>query len=88
MRIITLNANGIRAAARKGFYSWDLYQIYALCERDGNDFNLAYIPVEFTEEPSEMFDPVYMGKLYKLGYRLASKGYPWVKAPPGFIIDE
>jgi len=63
----------------------DLYQIYALCERDGNDFNLAYIPAEFTEEPSEVFDPVYMGKLYELGYQMASKGYPWGKAPPGFI---
>ena len=63
----------------------DLYQIYALCERDGNDFNLAYIPAEFTEEPSEVFDPVYMGKLYELGYQMASKVYPWIKAPPGFI---
>ncbi len=63
----------------------DLYQIYALCERDGNDFNLAYIPAEFIEEPSEEFDPVYMGKLYELGYQMARKGYPWSKAPPGFI---
>ena len=39
----------------------DLYQIYALCERDGNNFNLAYIPAEFTEKPKEGFDPVYMG---------------------------
>jgi predicted acylesterase/phospholipase RssA len=66
----------------------DLYQIHALCERDDNDFNLAYIPAEFNEVPSEMFDPAYMGKLYKLGYQLASKGYPWVKAPPDFIISE
>ena len=63
----------------------DLYQIWVLCERDGNDFNLAYIPAEFTEEPSEGFDPVYMGKLYELGYQMARKGYPWIKAPPGFI---
>jgi hypothetical protein len=63
----------------------DLYQIYALCERDGNDFNLAYIPAEFTENPTEGFDPVYMGKLYDLGYQMAIKGYPWDKAPPGFI---
>ena len=54
----------------------DLYQIWVLCERDGNDFNLAYIPAEFTEEPSEGFDPVYMGKLYELGYQMARKGYP------------
>ena len=66
----------------------DLYQIWVLCERDGNDFNLAYIPAEFTEKPSEGFDPVYMGKLYELGYQMARKGYPWGKAPPGFIKGE
>jgi predicted acylesterase/phospholipase RssA len=62
----------------------DLYQIYILCERDGNDFNLAYIPSDFTDEPSEGFDPVYMSKLYERGYQLALGGYPWKKAPPGF----
>jgi predicted patatin/cPLA2 family phospholipase len=66
----------------------DLYQIKALCERDGNDFKLAYIPAEFNEVPIEMFDPAYMGKLYKLGYQMASKGYPWDKAPPDFIIGK
>ena len=66
----------------------DLYQIWVLCERDGNDFNLAYIPAEFTEEPSEGFDPVYMGKLYELGYQMARKGYPWINVPPGFIRSE
>ena len=62
----------------------DLYQIFTLCKRDGNDFNLAYIPETFTEEPSEGFDPVYMSKLYELGYQMALKGYPWAKAPPDF----
>jgi predicted acylesterase/phospholipase RssA len=64
----------------------DLYQIYSLCERDGNDFNLAYIPSDFTEEPTEGFDPVYMGKLFELGYQMAREGYPWKKYPPGFAI--
>ena len=65
----------------------DLYQIYALCKRDGNDFNLAYSPTSFTEEPSEDFDPVYMRKLYTLGYEMAEQGYPWEKGPPGFSDD-
>jgi predicted acylesterase/phospholipase RssA len=65
----------------------DLYQIYALCRRDGNDFNLAYIPSDFTDEPTEGFDPVYMKKLFDRGYQMALKGYPWEKAPPGFIIE-
>jgi hypothetical protein len=64
----------------------DLYQIYALCRRDGNDFNLAYIPSDFTDEPTEAFDPVYMKKLLDRGYRMALEGYPWEKAPPGFIL--
>ncbi len=63
----------------------DLYQIYALCNRDGNDFNLAYIPSTFTEKPSEGFDPVYMNKLFELGYKKSVGGYPWEKSPPGFI---
>lgn len=64
----------------------DLYQIYALCERDGNDFNLAYLPSDFTDEPSEGFDPVYMKKLFDRGYRMALGGYPWHKWPPGFTV--
>lgn len=62
----------------------DLYQIHALCERDGNDFNLAYIPATFIEEPTEGFDPVYMTKLYDLGFQMAKADYPWEKVPPGF----
>ena len=62
----------------------DMYRIYLDCQRDGLDFNLAYIPGDFDLEPKEEFDPIYMGKLFDLGYRLASEGYPWDKAPPGF----
>ena len=63
----------------------DLYQIYALCKRDGNQFHLAYIPPEFTQKPEEEFDMAYMKALYELGYQMALQGYPWAKAPPGFI---
>jgi predicted acylesterase/phospholipase RssA len=63
----------------------DLYQIYALCKRDGNTFNLAYIPSTFKEEPSEGFDPIYMGKLFDLGYEKSVKAYPWEHSPPGFL---
>ena len=65
----------------------DLYQIYALCQRDGNDFKLAYIPSDFTDKPTEGFDPVYMRKLLDHGYQMALEGYPWENAPPGFILE-
>jgi hypothetical protein len=62
----------------------DLYQIYALCNRDGNGFNLAYIPSDFTEKSTEVFDQEYMSKLYQLGFNMAVQGYQWKNVPPGF----
>lgn len=60
----------------------DLYQVYLACERDGINYNLAYIPDEFDADSNELFDPEYMKKLYKQGYDMAVSGYPWKPAPP------
>ncbi|MDH3947665.1 MAG: patatin-like phospholipase family protein [Gammaproteobacteria bacterium] len=60
----------------------DIYRIYWTMQRDGVDFNFAYVPEDFKEEPKEMFDKEYMKKLYKYGYEKAKHGYPWLKAPP------
>ncbi len=59
----------------------DLAQIYLLAQRDGLRFNLAYIPASFKEQPLEKFDPVYMRKLFELGFERASAGYPWTAGP-------
>ena len=59
----------------------DLAQIYLLSQRDGLRFNLAYIPASFKEQPLEKFDPVYMRKLFELGFEQASAGYPWTTGP-------
>jgi len=61
----------------------DLYKIYAETQRDGIDFNLAYIPRSFNAPHKEEFDTEYMGKLFQIGYDLAVKGYRWDKTPPG-----
>jgi hypothetical protein len=61
----------------------DLYKIYAETQRDGIDFNLAYIPRSFNAPHKEEFDTDYMRKLYQTGYDLAIRGYPWEKIPPG-----
>ena len=63
----------------------DLYQIYILCQRDGSKYNLAYIPADFDIKPSEPFDPVYMGKLYELGYQKGQSGEAWQHEPPGYL---
>lgn len=62
----------------------DMYRIYLDCQRDGMDFNLAYIPEDFDLKPNEDFDPVYMSKLFDRGYQMSKNGYSWDKAPPGF----
>ena len=65
----------------------DLYRIFALAERDGLGFHLAYIPAEFDATPTQVFDPVYMKKLYDLAYEMGNAGYEWKAAPPGFEPD-
>jgi hypothetical protein len=62
----------------------DLYRIYLTAKRDGFDFNLAFIPKTFTRKLKEPFETAYMNDLFKVGYDLAAKGYPWAKAPAGF----
>jgi len=60
----------------------DLRLIYEIARRDGLNFNLAYIPESFNAPHKENFDPDYMQALFKVGYDLAKKGYPWQKEPP------
>ena len=62
----------------------DLYRIYLEAERDGIDFNLAFIPPTFNVPHREEFDTNYMRELYALGRQLGQVGYQWQKYPPGF----
>ncbi|AFL75519.1 patatin-like phospholipase family protein [Thiocystis violascens] len=62
----------------------DLYRIYLTAQRDGVDFNLAYIPSSFNAPHREEFDTDYMRALFQTGYDLAAKGYSWKKTPPGY----
>jgi predicted acylesterase/phospholipase RssA len=55
----------------------DLVRIYSTARRDGMEFHLAFIPAEIEDDSAEPFDPVYMQKLFDLGYRMAVDGYPW-----------
>ena len=60
----------------------DLYELYAFTKRNGVDYNLIYIPSDFADTSTQAFDPVYMTKLYDLGYQMASNGNSWKKVPP------
>lgn len=62
----------------------DLYRIFAASQRDGVEFNLAYIPPSFQAHGEEQFDTAYMRDLFALGKKLAQAGYDWQKFPPGY----
>lgn len=62
----------------------DLYQIYLTTKRDNIDYNLAYIPADFTLQSKSAFDKAYMNALFKLGYSLGRAGVKWEKSPPGW----
>ncbi len=57
----------------------DLYELFVFAKKNNIDYNLAYIPGDFLDTSTAAFDPVYMSKLYDLGYSMAQRGYPWKK---------
>jgi predicted patatin/cPLA2 family phospholipase len=63
----------------------DLSQMYAVTQRAGASFNLAYIGDDFQAEHKEDFDQAYMRALYQYAYQKAAKGYPWQHALPAFV---
>jgi hypothetical protein len=62
----------------------DLARIYGTAQRDGLDFNLAFIGDDFDAEHPEEFDTPYMRALFDYGFRQGRDGYPWKKTPPRF----
>ena len=66
----------------------DLYRIFSITQRDGVDYNLAYIPSAFQVPHTADFDPAYMSQLFEFAYGLAEKGYSWAKSPPILVSGE
>ena len=64
----------------------DLYRIYATTQRDGLDFNLAYIDEDFSAPRAGDFDTAFMQALFDYGYKLARGGYSWRKLPPALDL--
>ena len=62
----------------------DLDRMYVQSHSYKIDFNLASIPVSFTEREKDPFDLEYMNALFDVGYDLGRHGYHWQKQPPDF----
>jgi hypothetical protein len=62
----------------------DVLRTYFVSQRDGVDYNLAYIGADFVAPQKKgEFDQAYMQALYEYGYQQARAGTEWHKTPPG-----
>ena len=59
----------------------DVLRIYFAAERDGVDYNLAFIGRDFTVEYDKPFEQSYMRPLFEYGRQRALQGDAWVKRP-------
>jgi hypothetical protein len=60
----------------------DVVRIWNTTQRDGIDYNLAFIPRDFTATYSQPFEQAYMRALFDFGFERARHGYDWAKQPP------
>ncbi len=65
----------------------DVLRIYFISQRDGVDYNLAFIGPDFTVEKKGEFEQAYMQALYEYGYQQARAGTEWHKRPPSLGRD-
>lgn len=61
----------------------DVFRVYFITQRDGVEYNLAFIGPDFDVQKNEEFEQPYMRALYDYGYRQARSGHAWHKVPPG-----
>jgi len=61
----------------------DLARLYVTAAGNGFNYQVAYIPDDYEDKPSETFDRDYMNRLFEFGYELGRSGGQWARAPTG-----
>jgi hypothetical protein len=82
-RLLSIAGRAIGTMIHYSGYN-DVVRIYLTSQRDGVDYNLAYIDADFTFPRKENFDTAYMRALFDYGHRAVLEGTVWHKAPPVF----
>ena len=82
-RTISIAGRAIATMLASSGYN-DVLRTYFVSQRDGVDYNLAYIGTDFVSAPKAgEFDQAYMRALYAYGFQQAKDGREWHNAPPG-----
>jgi len=61
----------------------DLHKLYTFTKINDIGYRITSVPSSFNEPENELFDPIYMRKLYKVGYEIGLNGIEWDTTPPG-----
>jgi hypothetical protein len=80
-RTLGIAGRAISTMIASGGYN-DVLRIYSITQRDGIDYNLAFIGSDFNQILPSAFDSGYMRALFDYGYQRALRGYDWAKKPP------
>src|SRR5215218_5837803 len=80
-RTIGIASRAIAAMISASGYN-DVRRIHAAAERDGVDYNLAFIGRDFAVEYDKPFEQSYMRPLFEYGRQRALRGDAWAKRPP------
>ena len=80
-RTVGIASRAVAAMISSAGYN-DVRRIQAAAERDGVDYNLAFIGRDFTVEYDKPFDQAYMRPLYEYGRQRGLRGDAWVRRPP------
>jgi hypothetical protein len=80
-RLLSITRRAIATMIHYGGYN-DVLRIHATSQRNGIDYNLAYIDDKFAAQRKTLFDPGYMRSLFDYGYEQGRVGYAWRKTPP------
>ena len=82
-----ITARVIEASGRAGVVGAIFIIIYAVAQREQASFHWVTIPQGVEIPGTEVFDPVKMSELYKVGYRTALAGPVWSVDPPGLQAE-
>lgn len=80
-------ARRVLASAGKSGMIGDLFRIHSFAREAEASFHWVTIPEGVETQGDEAFDPVTMGRLYEVGYRMAIAGPVWATRPPGFEFE-
>jgi len=82
-RLLSITGRAISTMIHYSGYN-DVVRIYFTSQRDGVDYNLAYIGQDFAAPHKQNFDTAYMQALFEYGYAQGRHGPVWHKQPPIF----